>query len=82
MITLQELKAGDRWTFWTNNCMSHMVETILGDAIVERTVEAKNHIVYVVERIPGGTTVNTLEYFWRNYPSFAKRIKVIDKIKK
>lgn len=76
MLTIDEIRnCNTAFMFWTNNALSKTIESCLGDAIIKRSAEGKNKIIFVVRA--GG--INTMiECLYRRFVPLQKRMEIVD----
>lgn len=76
MLTINEIRnCNTAFRFWTNNALSKAIESCLGDAIISRTVEGKNKIIFVVKAKGKNAMVECL---YRKFIPLQKRMEIVE----
>lgn len=70
MTTIEEIrKCNTAFKFWTNNCLSREIERTFGENVLERKVESKNKIWFVIK---AGETNHMMAYYCKRFKMYFK----------
>lgn len=75
MVTIKEIKTCETaFRFWTNNYTSHQIDNLFGELVIEKKVESKNKIWYIIK---AGESNTMIECLYRKFIPLQKRIEIL-----